>query len=240
MNAYPLPRWIAHRGGGALAPENTLAGFRVALRLGFRAVEFDVMLTADGVPVLMHDDTLERTTDGQGPLAARTWAEVAGLDAGGRFHRAWQGEGVPRLEDALAQCARLRLAANVEIKPAAGQDAATGRRVAEIVAAWPGTALLSSFSDEALAAAGERAPQVPRALLVEGVPADWRQRLQALGCIALHVRADGLDEAFLGEAAAAGVPVAAYTVNDGAAAERLFGAGVAALFTDRLDCLGPV
>jgi glycerophosphoryl diester phosphodiesterase len=65
--AWPHPRLIAHRGGGALAPENTLAGLRTAASLGYRGVEFDVMLSADGTPVLIHDETLERTTDGRGP-----------------------------------------------------------------------------------------------------------------------------------------------------------------------------
>jgi glycerophosphoryl diester phosphodiesterase len=62
----PLPRWFAHRGGGSLAPENTLAGIRLAARLGYKAVEFDVMLSGDGTPVLIHDETLERTTNGVG------------------------------------------------------------------------------------------------------------------------------------------------------------------------------
>lgn len=240
MTPYPLPRWIAHRGGGALAPENTLAGFALAVRLGFRAVEFDVMLTADGIPVLMHDEALERTTDGQGALAALTWAQVSALDAGSRFHRAWRGTGVPRLEDALACCARLRLAANVEIKPAAGHEVETGRQVAAVVAAWPGTALLSSFSTAALEAARSVAPQAMRALLVERIPSDWREQLEGLGCSALHARAAAIDEAIAAEVRTAGVPLAAYTVNDPAEAGHLFDLGVAALFTDRLDCLGPL
>lgn len=240
MSAYPLPRWIAHRGGGALAPENTLEGFAVAVRLGFRAVEFDVMLTADGVPVLLHDETLERTTDGSGTLAEQSWQQVSALDAGCRFHKAWRGARIPCLDDALAACARRRLAANVEIKPAPGHEAETGRRVAEVVAAWGGTALLSSFSTAALAAAQAAAPDIPRALLVEAVPADWQRQLGDLGCLALHARAGNIDATLAEAAAAAGVPLAAYTVNDAGEAERLFSLGVAALFTDRLDCLGPL
>lgn len=240
--AYPLPRWIAHRGGGALAPENTLAGFRLAARLGFRAVEFDVMLSADGVPLLIHDETLERTTDGRGRVAGRPWAELAGLDAGVRCHRAWQGEGIPRLADALSVCAGLGLAVNVEIKPAAGHETETGRVVAEAVArSWPAgvAALLSSFSEKALAAAREAAPGLPRALLVEDIPGDWAGRLAALGCQALHARAEGLSVERAAQVLAAGVPLAAYTVDSPHLARHCFGIGVAALFTDRLDILGP-
>lgn len=240
--AYPLPRWIAHRGGGALAPENTLAGFRLAARLGYRAVEFDVMLTADGEPVLIHDETLERTTTGSGRVADQDWRMIAGVDAGIRFHKAWAGEPLPRLAEALELCAVLGLAANVEIKPAASHDEATGRVVAETVARqWPPERplLLSSFSELALAAARSAAPALPRALLVERIPEDWAVRLRRLGCVALHARAETLASGQVAELAAAGVQLAAYTANSHELAETCFGMGVSAVFTDRLDCLGP-
>lgn len=240
--AYPLPRWIAHRGGGALAPENTLAGIRLAARLGFRAVEFDVMLTADGVPVVIHDETLRRTTDRRGRVAERSSAEIAGADAGVRFHAAWAGEGLPRCEQALDLCAALGLAANVEIKPAAGHERATGVAVAALAAVrWPAgrPILLSSFSDTALAAAREAAPDLPRALLVGDIPANWRQRLRTVDALALHARAESLSPAGVGELLAAGVPVAAYTVNTAELADACLAMGVAALFTDRLDIFGP-
>lgn len=241
--AYPLPRWIAHRGGGALAPENTLAGFRLAARMGYRAAEFDVMLTADGVPVVIHDETLERTTTGRGRVADLEWKTIAGADAGVRFHKAWMGEKVPRLEEVLALCAALDLGINVEIKPAAGHDEMTGRIVAETVKRlWPSDRplLLSSFSPAALVAARDAVPGLPRALLVEHIPADWAERLQALACVALHARADDLLPNVVAEVRAAGVPLAAYTVNSAGLAEQCFGMGLAALFTDRLDCLGPL
>lgn len=239
---YPLPRWIAHRGGGALAPENTLAGFRLAARLGYRAVEFDVMLTADGVPILIHDETLDRTTDRQGRVADRDWEAIAAADAGIRFHRAWAGERVPRLDEALELCAALDLAVNVEIKPTPGREAATACAAADtILRHWPAKRplLLSSFSETALAAARQAAPALPRALLVGGIPSDWAGRLEALGCTALHADADALLPERVAEVLAAGVPLAVYTVNAAAAAEHCFGLGAAALFTDRLDHLGP-
>lgn len=200
------------------------------------------MLTADGVPVLMHDETLDRTTGGRGRLARRDWAAVARLDAGRRFHRAWAGEPVPRLADALALCAALGLTPNVEIKPAAGQEARTGAVVAQTVQGnWPAgqPLLLSSFSAAALKAAREAAPAWPRALLVGPIPADWRARMDGLGCAALHVRAADLTPGQMQEVAAAGVPVAVYTVNTAAEAERCLAMGVTALFTDRLDAFAP-
>lgn len=236
------PRIIAHRGGGALAPENTLAGIRIAHRLGCRGVEFDVMLTADGVPILMHDETLERTTDGAGPVAAVakfTAAQLARLDAGGKHHPAFAVTPVPTFTQALRLCGELGLWVNAEIKPTPGTDEATGHAVAATVVAHlarhPATAVvLSSFSPLALQAARDVAPTIPRALLLGEAAADWQALLAARGAAALHVAA-GVDAAVLREMCCSGLPVACYTVNDREAADTLFAAGITAIFTDRPD-----
>ncbi len=235
---YPLPRWIAHRGGGGLAPENTLAGIRLAARMGFRAVEFDVMLTADGVPVLIHDETLDRTTSGSGRVAQTTWHNLSVLDAGGKFHKAWRGESVPRLQEALDLCVRLGLAANVEIKPTAGYEAETAGLVAETVqAVWPSAlpVVLSSFSEAALLVVRQMVPTLPRALLLESIPVDWSRRLEQVDAFALHVSAADLSSKLAMDIVRAGVPLAAYTVNDENLAASCWQAGCRALFTDRLD-----
>ncbi|OHC71540.1 MAG: hypothetical protein A2045_03020 [Rhodocyclales bacterium GWA2_65_20] len=234
------PRIIAHRGGGALAPENTLAGLRLAARLGCRAAEFDVMLTRDDVPVLIHDETLERTTDGRGAVAARSFAALRSLDAGIRHGKAYRGEIIPTLEQALALCAELGLWANVEIKPAAGRDEETGTVVGRCLAQqWRGNGVVSSFSATALATARQAAPQLDFALLVDVISADWREKLAACGCRALHCRAAAADPAVIAAVAAAGIPLACYTVNRRDEAERLFAAGAAAVFTDRPDLWQP-
>jgi glycerophosphoryl diester phosphodiesterase len=229
------PRIIAHRCGGALAPENTLAGLRVAKRLGCRGVEFDAMLAADGVPVLIHDETLERTTSGRGRVADTTSAELARLDAGSRHHPAFTVEPVPTLDEALRLCAALGLWANVEIKPSAGQEAETGRAVARLAAAATGKLLLSSFSLEALCAAADEAAQLPRAVLVEAIAADWGERIAEAGACALHCAARTLTAEAIEAVRAAGLPLACYTVNRRDDAERLFAMGVSAVFTDRPD-----
>jgi glycerophosphoryl diester phosphodiesterase len=229
------PRIIAHRGGGALAPENTLAGLRLAARLGCRGVEFDAMLGADGVPVLIHDETLERCTSGRGPVAGIESAQLALLDAGARHHPAFAGEPLPTLEEALRLCAALGLWANVEIKPSAGQDGATGSAVARHAAAARGPLLLSSFSPVALAAAAAEAPRLQRALLVEAIPADWRERMAAAGALALHAAAHELSRGALAALREAAIPLACFTLNRRDEAERLFALGVSAVFTDRPD-----
>lgn len=241
---WHYPQVIAHRCGGALAPENTLAGLALSVRLGYLAVEFDVMLSADGIPVLIHDETLDRTTSGAGSVAELSAAELSKLDAGVKHHRAFAGEFLPTLAQTLNACRTLGLSANIEIKPAAGHEVETGSVVARQVRAcmrdWPEAPLLfSSFSEAALAAALEGAPELPRALLVGAVPADWRGRLHRLECRALHCAARHLLPAQAAEITAAGFPLACYTVNRPADAARLFAAGVSAVFTDRLDLFDP-
>ncbi|MFH1659279.1 MAG: glycerophosphodiester phosphodiesterase [Pseudomonadota bacterium] len=229
---FPLPRWFAHRGGGALAPENTLAGIRLAARLGFSAVEFDVMLSGDGTPVLIHDETLERTTNGRGAVSETPDAQLFALDAG-------DGERVPRYADAVAACRDYGLLANVEIKPAAGFERQTGETVARLSAGlWQGAwvqPLFSSFSLEALEIARDLAPQIPRGVLFEQVPADWLETVRRLQAVTLHCAARHLSDDVLAEAQANGIPVLCYTVNTENAAKSLLERGVSALFTDRLD-----
>jgi glycerophosphoryl diester phosphodiesterase len=229
------PRIIAHRCGGALAPENTLAALRIAARIGCRGVEFDAMLGADGVPVLIHDETLERTTSGRGSVAAIDSTRLMLLDAGCRHHRAFSGEPVPSLDQALRLCASLGLWANVEIKPAAGQEAETGRAVARVAAAIGGKLLLSSFSAQALQAAAIEAPPLPRAMLVEAVPADWLLLLEQSGSLALHCAANALTEDQALAVRNAGYALACYTVNSRDEAARLFALGISAVFSDRPD-----
>jgi len=240
---WPFPRLIAHRGGGAFAPENTLAALRKGHERGFGAVEFDVVLAADGVAVLMHDETLDRTTNGRRPGNTLDSRALAGLDAGSWFDPAFSGEPVPRFEDAARLCISLGLWANVEIKPAPGAEAATGRQAALIAReTWKGVnppPLLSSFQAEALVAAREVAPELPRGLLFDAVPADWQEQLQALECVALHCNALKLDQKLAQAIKGAGYGLAAWTVNDPDLAKRLFAMGVDAIFTDSLDLFKP-
>lgn len=223
-----------------MAPENTVAGLRLAARLGCRGVEFDVMLSRDGVPVLIHDETLERTTSGCGEVAATDLAALRRLDAGLCHAPAFRNERIPLLADALTECDKLGLWANVEIKPAAGHDEETGAVVGAMLARlWGGHGVVSSFSETSLAAARKAMPERDFALLVDAVPADWRDRLARQGCVALHCRAGAVDPGRIAELAAAGVALACYTVNRREEADRLFAAGVSAVFTDRPDLWRP-
>jgi len=240
---WPYPAFVAHRGAGHMAPENTMAALRIGRSFGYRMFEIDAKLSGDGVALLMHDATLDRTTDGRGRVDARPFAALARLDAGSWHSAAYAGEGIPT----LARVARWILAndamLNIEIKPTPGRERETGAAVAiDARDAWRDAAvppLLSSFSPVALEAAREAAAELPRALLLAELPDDWLGRCAALGCVAVDVHHSRLDAARIAQAHDASLRVLAYTVNETARANALFDAGLDVLITDAIDRIGP-
>jgi glycerophosphoryl diester phosphodiesterase len=233
---WPYPRIIAHRGGGSFAPENTLGAIRLGASLGFRAVEFDVMLAGDGTPLLIHDETTERTTGSRGEVSRLSYPELEKLDAG-------EGERIPTFQQAGELCRSLGLWANVEIKPARGRGRATGEAVARITRElWRGDPLpplLSSFSVEALEAALATEPALPRGYLVDELPPGWEATASRLKCYAIHCNHEKLTEAQARAIRAAGYALLCWTVNDAVAARRLLGWGVDCLVTDALRIIAP-
>lgn len=227
---------IGHRGLAGLAPENTLASFAAAAAHGLAMVEFDVRLSQDGVPLVFHDGTLDRTTDGAGPVAGRNWADLARLDAGSWFAPSFAGEGIPCLEQALRLCLDLGLAVNMEIKPDAGRESETAEAaLALALGLWPNRVappVVSSFEIPCLEASRRVAPHWPRALLLESLPPDWRNGARELDAGALHLDHRGLEAGQVESVKAEGLLVRAYTVNDPALARRLAQWGVAAVFSD--------
>jgi glycerophosphoryl diester phosphodiesterase len=242
MDHWPYPRVVAHRGGGTLAPENTLAAIATGARLGLKMIEFDAKLSADDVVFLLHDDTVNRTSNGRGAAAKLRYEEIVALDAGSWREPRFAGERMPTLDQAAARCAALGLAANVEIKPCPGRDEQTGRLVAQATAQlWASSAvppLISSFSFDALAAARDAARALPRGLLVGAVPDDWRERTAALDCVSLHADHRKLDARIVAQIKAAGLFILAYTVNEPARARLLGEWGVDSICTDRIDLIG--
>ncbi|MHB1375710.1 MAG: glycerophosphodiester phosphodiesterase [Thauera sp.] len=240
--SWPYPRWIAHRGAGRLAPENTLAAFKLGHAWGYRMFECDVRLSADGQAFLLHDDTLERTTDGEGDALARNWAELAGLDAGGWHSPRYAGARLPTLDEVLDFCVRHDCALNLELKPAPGDARRTGDTVAARIVRRMGglpPLLLSSFDVEALEAAAEAAPALPRALLLECFAAGWLETVRRLGCVAVVGEQSAWTPDTAVAVASAGLRRLAYTVNDDAQAARLLALGLDGLITDRVDHFRP-
>ncbi len=254
FRAWPWPRIQAHRGAGALAPENTLAAIRRGYALGLRAIEVDARLTRDEVPVLIHDRTLERTTDGHGAVAETMAADIGRLDAGRWFGPEYRGEPVPTLAATIALCRVQAISINLEIKRAPGQIARVGEVVARTTARLyddllapggdraenvvPQVPLLSSFGREALLAAREAAPDLPRGYLVDDVPENFAAELEELGCVSLHTDHETLTPELACAVKDAGYWLFCYTVNDPARAREILAWGVDALCTDRIDLIG--
>jgi len=243
-NTWNYPRFVAHRGGGRLAPENTLAAMRLAASRGYCMVEYDVKLSADGVAFLLHDDTLDRTTDGTGDAGSLPYATLALLDAGNGYCADYAGEPIPSLRAiAHATCGK-NMASNIEIKPSPGRERETGEQVARTAQAlWRDAALpplLSSFSETALAAAALAAPDLPRGLLIDGeLPANWLERAQKLGCAAVHLNDRVVRAQTVRDLHAAQLRLMVWTVNDAARAHQLLDWGADAIITDALDCIDP-
>ena len=239
---WPYPFWIAHRGAGKLAPENTLAAFRTGQARGYRMAECDVTLSADEQPFLLHDATLDRTTDGHGLAAGQAWAALADLDAGAWHSPRFRGERLLTLASLAEHARHSGLMLNLELKPGPGQAARTGAVVARVAAGlWAGLTppLLSSFETASLAAARDAVEALPRALLLERLATGWREAACGLGCTAIVVQHRALDADAIRQAHEAGLRVLSYTVNGAAEARRLRAAGIDGLITDAIDRFAP-
>lgn len=248
---WPYPRWVAHRGAGKLAPENTLASFRLGAEHGYRMFECDVKLSADEVPFLMHDATLVRTTNarqqfGQGLSAVggdHAWGALAQLDAGSWHSRAYAGEPLPTLANIAHYCRANGFFLNIEIKPTPGLARRTGEVVAEHAARlWAGAEvppLLTSFEPEALAGARDRQPELPRGLLLDTLWTGWLETALTLDCAAIVCNHALWDASSVRQAKSAGFRTLSYTVNDEWAAQRLLDLGTDAVITDRVDLFPP-
>jgi glycerophosphoryl diester phosphodiesterase len=240
---WPYPRLCAHRGAGKRAPENTLASFRHGFSFGYRMIECDAKLSADGVAFLLHDATLERTTNGQGRADALDWRELSRLDAGSWHSPAFAGEPIPTLAAVARWCHPNAVMLNIEIKPTPGRERETGAAVAlDAQALWRDDdvkPLLSSFSEIALDAARDAAPELPRAWLSETLPDDWCDRPSRLGCVAVDLKHTLITEALVAQARQAGLRVATWTANDPARVADLLRWGVDCVITDAVDVVEP-
>jgi glycerophosphoryl diester phosphodiesterase len=227
LSPLELPRVIGHRGAAAYAPENTLESFREARRRGASWIETDVKLTADGVPILMHDESLKRTT-GVDRLVAETPAVDLPSD-------------VPTFEAAIACWRELGLGANVEIKPCPGREVETARVAVETLRrCWPSelpAPLLSSFKRASLAAAKDAAPEFARALLFGEIDRNWRARAEEVGAVGVNTDGSKLTAPQAVAIRAAGYLLGVYTVNDGAVARALVGMGAQCVISDAPDVI---
>ena len=253
---WPYARVAAHRGCGTTAPENTLEGFRVGLRYGYKAIETDVMLAKDKVPVIIHDECLARTVLGDTRRVPElTSLEFRTLDAGSWYGPQYCGVTPPGFEQIVRWCRANGVWMNIEIKPAQGEALETGRIVGELTSKLyadvivkggsrqenisPACPLFSSFQREALRGAMETAPDIPRGFLIEDIPHDRRDVLEEMQCVSLHTDWRKMTPAFVREVKDLGYWVFCWTPNDPAKILELFRWGVDGVCTDRLDLVPP-
>ncbi len=236
-----FPRAIGHRGLAACAPENTLAGIRCAKNHHFAWVEFDVQLSLDGVPIVLHDATVDRTTSGSGVARDFTLDEIRRFDAGSWFSREFRNERIPTLEEVLALCETLRLGANVEIKVDPNENTAQIHQLVEASLACiqtRGTALplvISSMSEYAIELCAKQAPQLARGYLINSPPTDLAallQRMDQFGCISFHGPISAMTRDLIDAVHASARSVLSFTIKKPEIATELFALGVDSVFSD--------
>ena len=224
-----------------MAPENTLAGMKMAQHYLYTAVEFDVKLSADGIAMLMHDDTLPRTTNGTGAFKDKTTVELEKLDAGSWLRPQFAGEKIPRFSAVMHYLHSQGMNANIEIKPCSGREVETGNLVAvlteEMTREHVVKPILTSFSVAALRAARSAAQTLPMGLLVEKYLPEHDAVIDELNCCSLGSEHSDLKASMVRHLHSAGIHVMAYTVNKVDLAAALFDLGVDGIFTDRLDVM---
>ncbi|MEY4140578.1 MAG: Glycerophosphoryl diester phosphodiesterase [Pseudomonadota bacterium] len=243
LKFWPYPFWIAHRGAGKLAPENTLAAFRRGAEHGYSMFECDAKLSADGVVFLMHDATLERTTSGRGIAGEINWHTLSQFDAGAWHSRHYAGEPLPTLQSLARFCSANDYLLNIEIKPTPGTEEQTGEAVAiEVARLWAKAdvpPLLTSFSPDALKAAQKAAPHLSRGLLLDHLWDGWLAKACDLQCVAVVCKYALWNMNNVTQVHEAGMRCISYTVNDRGAADELLALGTDGIITDRVDLFSP-
>jgi glycerophosphoryl diester phosphodiesterase len=233
----PAPHEVqAHRGASAIAPENTIAAFRAAAEAGAKWVELDVALSADGQLIVIHDDSVDRTSSGSGSLGALTQSEIAALDAGSWFSQDYQDERIPTLAETIAALGELGLSANVEIKQHKHHkslDQLVGAVQADIAKRSGGTEIMiSSFDPEALKAMHSLEPELEMAMLWGRPPEDWAEQLAAIPARTIHMHFKALSIGMLEETTRRGIKVRAWTCNAPMQLVSFWDAGLTGVITD--------
>ena len=236
-----LPKIIGHRGASYYAPENTLASLRKAAELNIPWVEFDVVLTRDGQPIILHDETLDRTTNGQGKVVNTTYSDIQKLDAGNWFSSEFRGEKIPTLAEYLVCADQLGLGINVEIKPTPGAEVATAEATIQALkhhySFTKEKLLVSSFSLESLETVRKMDANLPIGLLLDEWTSNWQQMVVLLNCLSLNIERTMLLPENIDEVKKWVKYVLVYTVDDVDEAKKLYQWAVDSLFSNRPDII---
>jgi glycerophosphoryl diester phosphodiesterase len=242
-----FPQVIAHRGGGRFAPENTIQSITCGRDAGYKGVEFDVMLTKDKVPVLMHDDVVGRTIkSAHRSISDLTLDEIISLDAGSWYDAKYSAVRVPKFEDVLQFCHQNNIWMNIEIKPAPGFERETGEVVAQTTKDFfarhslpeEQLPLFSSFAFDSLKAAYAVAPSFKRGYLIDDIMTevpDWREKCAEIAAYSVNTNHETLNRSLASEIKNEGFGLFCYTVNTVAKAHEIMDWGVDAFCTDELE-----
>ncbi|MBA2655109.1 MAG: glycerophosphodiester phosphodiesterase [Gammaproteobacteria bacterium] len=236
---FRLSKVIGHRGASGHAPENTRISMSKAHQLGAEWVEFDVMLARSGEPIIIHDETLGRTTNGTGEVADIDFETLACLDCGSWFGAEFSDQRIPTLQNLLDHIIPLNLAINIEIKPYPGYEEQTAIRTLEVLQShWPKSSpepLISSFSPLVLKKLFELSREYKLGYIIDSLEGNWEQVLRNYGCISLHIDHHLLTLEIVKRIKKVVPFVLAYTVNEPERAQQLFDWGVDSVFSDYPD-----
>lgn len=234
-----IPPVIGHRGACAYAPENTLSSFVKAAQLNIKWVEFDVTTSSDGVPIIIHDDTLNRTTNGHGKVNHYPYSHLQFLDAGKWFNSVFSNERIPSLMTIINFLQDMNMFANIEIKTAHECEESLIKKIIKEMQPYLSQGnekfLFSSFSTQALSLLRKYSPDCQLGLLLDDWAPDWKKTCMQLNCVSVHVNEKIITEKIAREIKAMGKFLLCYTVNDPARAKELFSYGVDAVFSDIPD-----
>jgi glycerophosphoryl diester phosphodiesterase len=225
---------FAHRGYSAMNPENTMIAFQEAAKAGADGLELDVQMTKDGELVVIHDEKVDRTTDGSGYVKDLTYQEIRKLDAGHKFKKWFQKNQIPSLTEVLEWMTTNKLLCNIELKngifPYEGMEA----KVIQLVRKYglSERIILSSFNHYSIVYCYRLAPEIETApLLSEWLYMPWIYA-QSIQAKAIHPKYYPIIDDLIVQSIANGVAVRPYTINKEAAMKRLFSIGCSAIITD--------
>lgn len=240
--ALKLSKVIGHRGAAAYAPENTLEGIHTAADMGVEWVELDVKLTRDDVPIIFHDDTLERTTNGSGLVAELTYEEIQQFECGSWYGESFTGIKIPTLEEAVDVLIERNMGLNLELKPCPGREKETAEAALDMLSQyWDDHEhlLISSFQNVCLEVARDMAPDWARGLLLggEAISDDWQDMADYLDVKTINLGTKIATREIVEAVIDLDLHPLVFTVNDPIEARKYQDWGVEAMFSDEPDVI---
>ena len=227
-------QYIAHRGASMYAPENTMSAFELAIEFGASCIECDIALSADNVPFIFHDDYLDRTSNGKGPVTRANWSDLQKLDTGAWFSNTYREEKIVYLCELIEWHKKNSVLLNLEIKSMPKEGIKQYVNIILEIIQSQSQIILSSFQPEILEYLHQIDNSFPRVLLVNFWSSKHIELAKRLGCFQLNIAYRLVTKNRIEKIHGAGLKVGVFTVNDFKRAEKLQEYGIDAIFTDDL------